>query len=72
MRILCRTLFCKTMKYNKIRITIRISKECFEAYKFLQSKKINPAKYMREGGEKKVIEMAQKNKFTIKKIKLPF
>lgn len=60
------------MKDNKIKITIRISKECFEAYKFLQSKKINPAKYLRDGGEKKIIEMAAKNKFTLKKIKLPF
>jgi len=60
------------MKDNKIRITIRISKECFDAYCFLQEKKINPAKYLREGGEKLVIEMAQKNKFTLKKIKLPF
>lgn len=60
------------MKDNKIRIAIRISKECFESYQFLQSKHINPAKYLRDGGEQKVIEMAQKNRFTLKKYKPPF
>ncbi len=60
------------MKDNKIRIAIRISKECFEAYQFLKSKHINSAKYLREGGEKLVIDMANKNKFTLKKTKLPF
>lgn len=60
------------MKDNKIRIAIRISKECFEAYKFLQSKRVNPAKYLRDGGEQKVIEMAQKNRFALNKVKLPF
>ena len=53
-------------------ITIRLSSQCIEAYKFLQSKKINPAKYLREGGESLVFKIAEKNKFTLKKIKLPF
>lgn len=53
-------------------ITIRISKDCILAYRFLQSKKINPAKYLRDGGEKLVIQMAQKNKFKLIKNKLPF
>ena len=53
-------------------ITIRLSNECIIAYRFLQSKKINPAKYLREGGEQLVIQMAQKNKLTLKKYKLPF
>ena len=53
-------------------ITIRLSTECIEAYRFLQSKKINPAKYLRQGGEKLVISTALKNKFTLKKVKLPF
>lgn len=60
------------MKDSKIRITIRISKECFESYQFLQSKKINPAKYLRDGGEKLVIKMAQKNRLKLTKVKLPF
>ena len=60
------------MKYNKIKITLRISKDCFDAYHFLQKKKINPAKYLREGGEKLVIEIAERNKFTFKKVKMPF
>lgn len=53
-------------------ITIRLSNECIEAYRFLQSKKINPAKYLRQGGEELVISTALKNKFTLKKVKLPF
>lgn len=53
-------------------ITIRLSNECIEAYRFLQSKKINPAKYLRQGGEKLVISIALNNKFTLKKVKLPF
>jgi len=50
-------------------ITIRLNSDCIDAYRFLQSKKINPAKYLRQGGEQLVIQMAQKNKFTLKKIK---
>ena len=53
-------------------ITIRLSKDAILAYKFLQEKKINPAKYLRDGGEKHVIDTAIKNKFTLKKIKLHF
>ena len=33
-------------------ITIRMSDEAILAYRFLQEKKINPAKYIRSGGEK--------------------
>ena len=50
-------------------IAIRLSNDCMEAYRFLQSKKINPAKYLRQGGEQMVIQMASKNKLTIIKIK---
>ena len=53
-------------------ITIRLSKECIEAYRFLQSKKINPAKYLRKGGESLVISTAVKNKYKFKIKKLPF
>lgn len=53
-------------------ITIRLSNECIEAYRFLQSKKINSAKYLKRGGEKLVIEIANKNKFTLKKVTIPF
>ena len=53
-------------------ITIRLSNDCILAYRFLQSKKINPAKYLRLGGENLVIKMAQKNKFKLIKNKLPF
>ena len=53
-------------------ITIRLSNDCVLAYRFLQSKKINPAKYLRLGGERLVIQIAQKNKFKLIKNKLPF
>ena len=60
------------MKDNKIQISLRVSKECHDAMVFLRSKRISPDKYLREGGEPKVIEMAAKNRFTLKKVKLPF
>ena len=50
-------------------ITVRLSDEAIEAYRFLQAKKINPAKYLRQGGEQLVIQTAQKNRFTLRKIK---
>ena len=53
-------------------ITIRLSNDCALAYRFLQSRKINPAKYLRLGGESLVIQIAQKNKFKLIKNKLPF
>lgn len=53
-------------------ITIRLSTECIEAYRFLQSKKINPAKYLRQGGENMVISTALKNRFKFKKVNIPF
>lgn len=60
------------MKNNKIQISIRVNKECHDAMVFLRSKNISPDKYFREGGEQFVIQIAQKNKFTLKKIRLPF
>ena len=60
------------MKSNKIQISLRVSKECHNAMLFLRYKNISPDKYLREGGEKLVIQIAQNNKFTLKKIKLPF
>lgn len=53
-------------------ITVRLSEEAIIAYRFLQEKKINPAKYLRNGGESELIKQAQKNKFSLKKIKMPF
>lgn len=53
-------------------IAIRLSNECIEAYRFLQSKKINPAKYLRQGGENMVISTALKNRFKLKKVNIPF
>ena len=53
-------------------IKIRLSSDCIEAYRFLRTKKINPAKYLRQGGEQLVIQTARINKFTLKKVKIPF
>ncbi len=44
----------------------------FAAWKFLKTKDVNPAKVFREGGEREVMRLAQKYKFTLKKVKLPF
>ena len=60
------------MKNNKIQISLRVSKECHDSMTFLRSKNISPDKYLRLGGEKLVIEIAQKNKFKLVKNKLPF
>ena len=60
------------MKSNKIQISLKISVECYDAYRFLQGKKMNPAQYLRAGGEPLIIKMAEKYKFTLKKVKLPF
>ena len=60
------------MKDCKIQISLRVSKECHDAMVFLRSKRISPDKYLRDGGEPLVLVMAQKNKFTLKKNKLPF
>jgi len=61
------------MKDNKIRIGLRINKDCYDAFIFLQSINFNPAKLLREGGEKLVIETAEKMKRPkLIKIKLPF
>ena len=48
------------MKNSKIQISIRVSKQCYEAMVFLRSKSISPDKYLREGGEIAVIKMAEK------------
>ena len=66
------TKFPNQMKDSKIKISLRVSRECHEAMVFLRSKHISPDKYLREGGEGLVIKMAEKNKFKLKKIKLPF
>ena len=60
------------MKDSKIKISLRVSKECHEAMIFLRSKSISPDKYLREGGEIAVIKMAERNKLKLNKIKLPF
>ncbi len=56
----------------KIPITIKVSEDCYNAWKLLKSKDVNPANIFREGGEQKVIETAKRYKFTLKKHKLPF
>ena len=61
------------MSNNNNIITLRLSKEAIESYRFLQQKKINPAKYLRNGGEKELIAREFKFKLKLrKKEKLPF
>ena len=60
------------MKDNKIQITLSISKDCYDAMRFLRKKKISARKLLRDGGEKLVIEIAKKNKFKLKKVTIPF
>ena len=60
------------MKAPMVQHSIKISKSCKDAMIFLKSKNISADKYLREGGEKLVLEMAEKNKFKLKKVKLPF
>ena len=59
------------MKDCKIQISIRVSKDCHNAMMFLRSKNISPDKYLREGGESLVMQIADRNKFTLKKVKFP-
>ena len=44
-------------------ISIRLNNDAMEAYRYLQTKKVNPAKYLREGGEKRLIEVAEEFKY---------
>ena len=60
------------MKDNKIQITLNISKDCYNAMSFLRKKKINARKLLRDGGEKLVIETANKKKFILKKVIILF
>ena len=60
------------MKTPMIQHSIKISVECKNAIVFLKSKHISADKYLREGGESLVIKIAEKNKFKLVKIKLPF
>ena len=60
------------MKDNKIQITLSISKDCYNAMSFLRKKKINARKLLRDGGENLVIKTANKNKFILRKVKIPF
>ena len=60
------------MKDKMIQITMSVSNDCYIAMEFLRKKKISPLKYLREGGEQLVIEIAQKNRLTLKKNKPPF
>lgn len=52
-----------------IQHSMKISIECKNAIDFLKTKHISADKYLRLGGEKLVIETAQKNKFKLIKIK---
>ena len=50
---------------------LRLNKECEKAWLYLSKHKLNPAYYMRFGGEKAVIDKAKEFKFKSKKENLP-
>lgn len=60
------------MKTPMIQHSIKITAECKNAIDFLKTKHISSDKYLRLGGERLVIEIAQKNKFELVKLKLSF
>jgi len=60
------------MKTPMVQHSIKISIDCKNAIDFLKTKHIFADKYLRLGGELLVIEIARKNKFTLKKVRLPF
>jgi len=60
------------MKTPMIQHSMKISQDCKNAIDFLKTKHISADKYLRFGGEPLVIEIARKNKFTFKKVRLPF
>ena len=53
-------------------IAIRLNAKADKCYKYLQSKKVNAAYYLREGGEKAVIEKAIEFHYSEKEERLPF
>lgn len=61
------------MSNNNVK-SIRLSVEALSAFNFLQAKKMKPAKILKEGGEKLLIEKAVKYgfKLRIKKYEMPF
>ena len=54
--------------------SIRLSKNALLAYNYLQSKKMKPAKILKDGGERLLIDKAIKVglKLRIKKFDIPF
>ena len=50
------------MKNIMVNHTLKISLECKEAIEVLRSKGVKPDRFLREGGEKLVIEKANKMK----------
>lgn len=60
------------MKLKNRVVSLRLSNEAANAYGFLQSIKVNPSRYLREGGEAAVIYKAKEMKQPIKKEDLPF
>ena len=53
-------------------IAIRLSHKADKCYRYLQSKKVNAAYYLREGGEQAVIDKAIEFNYEEKEDKLPF
>lgn len=60
------------MQLKKTVISIRLNNEAANACSYLRSIKVNPARYLREGGETAVISKAKEMKQPIEKEILPF
>lgn len=60
------------MKLKSKPIAIRLSHKADRCYHYLRSKKVNAAHYLREGGEKLVIEKAIEFNYKEKDEYLPF
>lgn len=58
----------KQLLNNKI--CIRLKDEPFEAYCYLKKHKLNPANYLRKGGESELIRVAKEYRFREQKIKI--
>lgn len=60
------------MKLKARPIAIRLSHKADKCYRYLQSKKVNAARYLREGGEQAVIDKAIEFYYKEKEEDLPF
>jgi hypothetical protein len=54
---------------NSNLVSIRLDADYLEAFNFLLKKKMQPRKLLKKGGQDLIMAVAQKNRFTLRKIK---